>query len=164
MNQIVSIDDLIRNDNDQIIRKRKNPTLFILLFIIGIISLFFAYSPALMDKMNLVTGLWVLGFSFIVAGAVGLIVPRKAFYYKPTGEQLIRKELYFNPKDKNRALEALIKGDSDLLPPQIPNSRAAIMVVMYCTSQNYCVLAQPMEYVPFQFVAVQPAIWNEQRA
>lgn len=164
MNQIMSIDDLIRNDNDLIIRKRKNPILFIALFILGIVLLFFAYSPELMDQMNLVTGLWVVGFGLIVAGGVGIVVPKKAFYYKPTGEQLKRKELYFNPKDKNRALEALLKGDSDLLPPQVSNTKSAIMVVMYCTSQNCCIVAQPMEYVPFQFQAVQPVVWAQQQS
>lgn len=164
MSQIISIDDIIRSDHNMIIKKRKNPSVFILLFVLGIASLFLAYSPSLMDQMNLITGLWVLGFSLIVIGAVGILVPRKGFYYKPSGEVLIRKELYFAPKDKNKAIEALINGDESSLPQQIQNSRSAVMIVEYCTKNNCCVLVQPMEYIPFQFVAVQPAIWNDRIA
>lgn len=160
MNEIIAIDDLVLT-KDTIIQKRKNPYLFITLVLAGIAVLVEAYSPSLMDKMNLVTGLWVLGFSLIVVGVVGLAVPRKAFYYKPTGEPLKRKVMYFNAKDKNKIMDALTNGNPELLPAQIECSRTALMVILYCTPQNTCMLAQPMEYVPFQYVAIQPAICRE---
>ncbi|MGL4293047.1 MAG: hypothetical protein ACRCSQ_05690 [Bacteroidales bacterium] len=157
MNTIASIDDLIFT-NESITQKRKNPVLYIIFFLLGVSTLFIAYSPDLMDHNNLITGLWVLGLSLITTGIIGISIPKKAFYYKPTGEMLRRKELYFNTKDKTKVLSALQQGDLTDLPPQIENCKAAMMVVLYCTSKNSCLMAQPMEYMPFQFVATQEPV------
>ncbi|MEG1585773.1 MAG: hypothetical protein RR346_02740 [Bacteroidales bacterium] len=159
MNDIISIDDLIRND-EMIVQKRKNPYAFITLFLVGVAALIAAYSPSLVDQMNLVTGLWVIGFSLIVMGVVGLVVPRKAFYYKPTGEQLKREVMYFNVKDRNRVLDAIASGNTDKFPSQVENSRTALMLVVYSNADKNCMIAQPLEYVPFQYVAIQPAVWH----
>jgi hypothetical protein len=164
MNQIISIDDIVRTDNDLIERKNTNIVLNILFVVLGIASIAAAYSPSMLDRMNLATGLWVFGFIMIVAGGIGIIMPRKGYFYKPTGEKLERRELYFSTKDRARAIDALMLGDEKLLPQQVPNSRSAVMIVAYCSKSGRCIVAQPMEYVPFQFVAVQPVVWNERQS
>lgn len=156
----MSIDDLIYTQ-DSIIQKRKNPSLYIAFIFAGIGSLIAAYSPALMDKMNLITGLWVLGIGLILSGVIGIAIPKKVFYYKPTGELLKRSEMYFSTKDKARVISAIQEGDLTRLPNPIENTKAAMMLVVYCTSNNNCMMAQPMEYVPFQFVATHPAVIHE---
>ena len=164
MNQIISIDDIIRSNNELIQRKSKNIVFNLLLVVLGAASIAMAYSPSMLDRMNLATGLWVLGFILVVAGGIGVIMPRKGYYYRPTGEELERKELYFSTKDRARAIDALISGNEKMMPQQVPNSRSAVMIVAYCAKNGRCVVAQPMEYVPFQFVAVQPVVWCEPNA
>lgn len=157
MNDITMIDDTVLNDKT-IVQKTKKPLVPITLFLMGAAIIFAAYSPVVKANMNLCIGLLIVGFTFIVIGVVKLVRPQKMFFYQPTGERLRRKVYFFNPGDKVTILDTVHGGHFDKLPQMSINNRTSLMTIIYCTDKKSCTMAQVLEYVPFQYTPVRPAV------
>lgn len=144
-----------------IVTRRKNPILPLVFILVGCVMAFLSLRlPMLVDDKNLSSALMLIGGLLAFFGIFRLItsLSGRIPVFAPTGEQMRRKEFFYEAADKSKLLEAFSSKDMARIS-RIPRGQSSNVVLMtYSTSSGSCVLAQVQEYVPHEFVPVTDVV------
>ena len=161
METFENINDVLYQVNTDIVRRKKNPVLPILVGVCGVaLTIWSLNATALEDKANLSAALLFLGIVLILVGVVAVI---RAFtsscpYYRPTGERLYRSERFFEQKDKRTLCQALEAGEVETVAALPRSETSGVVLTIFSTRSGSCTLVQVAEYVPHRFVPITSVV------
>lgn len=156
-----NINDVLYSVNADVVRRKKNPILPILITLGGaVLTVWSLSATALQESENLSSALMFAGIVLVLAGAIMAV---RAFtsaipYYRPTGERLYRSERFFQQKDKRGLCAALESGNAEELANLPQSDTSGVVLTIYSTRSGSFTLVQAAEYVPHRFVPVTPVV------
>ncbi len=157
METFENINEVLYQVNTDIVRRKRNPLLPIVLAVCGVaLTLWSLQSEVLADRANLAAVLLFFGIVLILVGVVATI---RAFtssrpYYRPTGERLYRSERFFDQKDKRALCDALENGQAEAVAALPRSETSGVVLTIFSTRSGSCVMVQAAEYIPHHFVPI----------
>ncbi len=157
MDTIQNINEVIYSTHKDVIRRKKNPLIPILVTVAGLaLTIWSLGAESLITQANLASGLMFLGLTLSIAGAILTV---KAFLssvpvYGPGKERLYRSERFFDPKHKRALCEALESGRADEVAKLPHSETSGVVLTLWATRSGSFTLAQVAEYVPHRFEPV----------
>lgn len=161
METFENINDVLYQVNTDIVRRKKNPVLPILIGVCGVVLTIWSLSATVLeDRENLSAALLFLGIVLILVGVVAAI---RAFtsscpYYRSTGERLYRSERFFDQKDKRALCQALEAGEAETVAALPRSETSGVVLTIFSTRSGSCMLMQAAEYVPHRFVPITAVV------
>lgn len=161
METFENINDVLYQVNPDIVRRKKNPVLPLLIVLCGVGLTFWSLNAEMLqDRANLSSALLFAGIALVLIGVVATI---RAFAsstpcYRPTGEKLYRSERFFEQKDKRALCGALEAGRADEVAALPQSETSGVVLTIYATRSGSCTLVQAAEYIPHRFVPITSVI------
>ena len=148
----INIDRLI-NENNGKLKAKKNPTIAIILILIGLVTSYATVFFSLPKETNIMVA--GTGILLIIGGFFSTFFVKSTITYLPTKENLRRKEYFFDKEVTPEAIDRMIKEEAfeerEKLTSKNPN--APHLVVSYRTASKSCAICQHFKFVPYQYEA-----------
>lgn len=163
MNPFESIDDMLYHSADgEVVRRRKNPLLPLLVGIAGgALAVWSLHASSLAERPDLSSMLMLLGGIAALAGLIkaAMNIASSEPVFGPTGERIRRVELFYDAADKHALCDAVRAADAEALS-RIPRTGAsgAVLMTVYATGSGTFAMAQVAEYIPHAFEPVTEAV------
>lgn len=154
MSNIKILDDTILTmEEPKIESRRKNPLVSILILLVGVVMVMSAYTVGFIEEnANISSALIFIGFIIAVTGLVKILIvlfgKGRPFY---NGKPMIRHTFKNEYVMRERARDAVEKGDFKELEEIPRGESSSILSVVYTTKDCEIVLAQSLEYIPHTY-------------
>lgn len=162
-NKFQSIDDVLYQvAAEEIGRRKKNPVLPLLVGVAGsALAVWSLTASSMADKGNLSSMLMLTGGLIALAGFIkaGVSITSSVPVYKPTGERIFRRELYYDAVSKFPLCAAVEGADMEKLA-RIPrtSSTGGVLLTVYATESGSFTAVQVSEYIPHAFEPVTDTV------
>lgn len=128
-----------------IVRRKRKPTASLVLMIAGILIWIAAYTYVAGQPRDI---LILTGIVVACAGVVKMVIDitrRAKLYYRPSGSELRRYELWFDTPYRMRVCQALMEGDLASLAGIPKGHSEAVRAVIYKSEDDGVLMTQVLE-------------------
>ena len=139
--------------DNNIISKRRKPIIALLLFVASIVS--FAIALSMNNENGAKMPMLLIACILLVIGIIKLFIGNKIMIYALTGEQLQKRELFFEQNELDKVMNIIAKGEIATLEAKAKSSDNLPVKVKMLTTGSYSVaLCRVYRFIPYTYEAV----------
>ncbi|GHU99957.1 hypothetical protein FACS1894159_04840 [Bacteroidia bacterium] len=150
-------DEIYNIGGGNIIPRKKNPIIQILILLAGIALIVVAYGQTVKGNTDLSNKLLVAG---ILVGVTGLsmtvfcLMHKGSPYHKPSGERLRRTRRGFDFASRDKVVDCLTRGDFAALEALPEHESEGVIAIVYRAPKSGFAIAQAQEFVPHYYLPI----------
>ncbi len=144
-------------NNDYIVSKNSISITGIVCLIVAVAAF---YGCSLTENSTLTMTLIVAGIGFGIFALIKLFMGKKCYYCKERGTKLRLTQVMFNKEELNKLQHSLEEKKFDTIADlrRGENKSSDIRLDIYTSTDKQTVVAQIMQFVPFEYQAAAPAV------
>ena len=137
-------------ENNGITTKKSTPFIPLLIFATSAVSFGIAFGMSEENGAKMPT--LMIAFILAVIGIIKIFAGGKKLIYNPTGEEITKRELFFELRMKESVIGMVEKGDiAALEAKEIKNDNLPVKVELYSTASHSIVICRAYHFVPYTY-------------